>query len=181
MNPLDVIASHYRPGCSAYEILVEHSTLVTQKALVIACKLGSLNPDMDFIREAAMLHDIGIFMTYAPELGCTGDLPYICHGYVGRELLEQEGFPVHGLVCERHVGVGITKEDIKAWNLPVPFRDMTPQSLEEKIICYADKFFSKNGNTHPVHEKSLDQILKEISLYGKDKADRFLSLRLELD
>ncbi len=181
MNPLDVITLHYRPGSLAYEILVEHSSLVTQKALAVASKLSGLNPDMEFIREAAMLHDIGIFMTDAPLLGCTGELPYICHGYIGRKILEQEGLPVHGLVCERHVGVGITVEDIKTGNLPIPLRDMTPQSIEENIICYADKFFSKNGIMNPIVEKSTDQILKELLPYGQDKAERFLYLRRKLE
>ena len=60
-----------------------------------------------------MLHDIGIFLTHAPQIGCHGDKPYICHGYLGRELLEKEGFPRHAIVCETHVGVGLTIADIE--------------------------------------------------------------------
>ena len=43
-----------------------------------------------------------------------------------RELLEKEGLPQHALVCDRHTGVGITIEDIRAQELPIPERDMTP-------------------------------------------------------
>ena len=50
-----------------------------------------LSPDIEFIRTAALLHDIGIFMTHAPKFGCFGDHPYLAHGYLGRELLEREG------------------------------------------------------------------------------------------
>jgi uncharacterized protein len=175
MGPLEVIAANCPQGSAAHEILVEHSSLVAKKALAIARKLSQLNPDMDFIYEAAMLHDIGIIVTHTPELGCTGALPYICHGYAGRAILERAGFARHGQVCERHVGAGITIEDIRTGNLPIPLRDMTPQSLEEQIICYADKFYSKNGRRHPILEKSAAEIVLGLCPYGQDKVDRFLS------
>lgn len=175
MDPLDVIAANYAKGSAAYDILVQHCRLVAEKALALARNLSHLNPDMDFIYEAAMLHDIGIIRTQTPELGCNGALPYICHGYAGRAILEKSGLNRHGRVCESHVGVGITMEDIRSGKLPIPLRDMTPQSIEEKIICYADKFFSKNGRGHPVPEKSVDKIIQDLSPYGQDKVDRFLS------
>jgi uncharacterized protein len=175
MDPLEVIAAHCPRGAAVYEILVAHSSLVAHKSLALARNLSHLNPDMDFIYEAAMLHDIGIIMTRTPELGCTGALSYICHGVSGRAILEREGLSRHGLVCERHVGVGITIEDIQSGKLPIPLRDMTPQTLEEQIICYADKFYSKNGNPHPVLEKSAEEIVLGLFPYGQDKVDRFLS------
>lgn len=170
-----MIAANCPQGAAVYDILVEHSTLVAQKALALARNLVHLNPDVDFIYEAAMLHDIGIIMTRTPELGCSGALPYICHGYSGRAILEREGLPRHGLVCERHIGVGITIEDIRSGKLPIPLRDMTPQTLEEQIICYADKFYSKNGHGHAVLEKSAEEIILGLSAHGQEKVDRFLS------
>jgi uncharacterized protein len=181
MDPLEVIAANCPQGSTVYEILVEHSSLVAQKALALARNLSHLNPDMDFIYEAAMLHDIGIIMTRMPKLGCTGALPYICHGYSGRAMLEREGLSKHGLVCERHVGVGMTADDIRSGNLPIPLRDMTPQTLEEQIICYADKFYSKNGQRSPVLEKSAEEIVRSLSPFGQDKVDRFLCWHLQFE
>jgi uncharacterized protein len=108
MDPVKIIKKYYNPDSRAYHFLIEHSRMVTKKALTIAEGLRHLNPDPCFIQEAAMLHDIGIFMTYEPRIGCYGDKTYICHGYLGREILEKEGFPRHSLVCERHVGVGLS-------------------------------------------------------------------------
>jgi uncharacterized protein len=175
MNPIEIISEYYPSNSSAFTILIVHSSLVAQKAQAVARRLSSLHPDMDFIYEAAMLHDIGIRATDTPELGCHGVLPYICHGYMGRSMMEERGLPRHGLVCERHVGVGITAEDIRTGNLPIPVRDMTPQSLEEQIVCYADKFFSKNGQGQTVQEKTVEAITAGLRRYGQDKADRFLS------
>ena len=118
--------------------------------------------------------DIGIFLTHTPDLGCTGVHPYVCHGYLGRELLEEKGLFRHALVCERHVGVGISAADIHREKLPLPARDMRPVSIEEEIICYADKFFSKS-KTGNGKEKSVADILIGLAPYGRDKVDRFLS------
>lgn len=144
INPMKLIKKYYQPDSLAFKILIVHSEMVTAKAMEIAERLNSNNVDKTFLREAAMLHDIGIFKTHSPKIGCFGKTHYLCHGVIGREILEKEGLPKHGLVCERHTGVGLSRADIKAQNLPLPDRDMLPVSLEEQIICYADCFFSKN-------------------------------------
>ena len=106
MNTLEIIAEFYEPGSKSYQILVNHGQQVANKAVEVAARVSHLKPNLNFIKEAAMLHDIGIFETNTPELGGTGIHPYVCHGYLGRKILENKGFPMHALVCERHVGVG---------------------------------------------------------------------------
>lgn len=173
MDPEIILSEFYAPGSKTYNILVMHSKQVAEKALDIAKNVRHLKPDTDFIRQAAMLHDIGIFMTKSHSLGCFGDHPYVAHGYLGRALLEEKNLPHHALVCERHVGAGITEDDIKTHNLPLPVRDMLPLSLEEKIICVADKFFSKNGKSNH-EERSLDRVIKVIKRYGDPNLKRFM-------
>jgi uncharacterized protein len=119
-----------------------------------------------------MLHDIGILKTNAPEIGCFGELPYIAHTYLGREMLEEEGFEDIAPVCERHLGVGLSKEDIVESGFELPVRDMLPVTLEEKLICYADKFYSKSDK-HLLTAKTPEKIRKKVSKYGADKAARF--------
>lgn len=172
IDPIEIIKNYYDPKSLSYKILLTHSKLVAEKALRVAENVRYLNPDIEFIEIASILHDIGIFMTYEPELGCFGENRYICHGYLGRDLLEKEGLYKHALVCERHVGVGISLDDIVIKNLPLPKRDMLPVSLEEKIICYADKFYSKKVDSL-FKEKSIDTIRKGIEKYGKEKLKRF--------
>jgi len=112
MDPIQIIQKFYKTDSKAYHLLVEHSRAVTKKALEICDRTSELKPDVEFIKEAAMLHDVGIFLTNAADLDCFGDKPYICHGYLGRELMENEGLSRHGRVCESHVGVGISLRDI---------------------------------------------------------------------
>jgi uncharacterized protein len=171
MDPLQIISKYYKPGSKAYNILVTHCRVVADKALKIAQSHKELMADMDFIAEAASMHDIGIIKTNSPRLYCYGDLPYLCHGYLGGEMLVKEGFPDHALVCERHIGVGITAEEIVANKLPLPLRDFVPLTVEEQIICYADTFYSKSGNL--IREKSLDEVRKSIKRFGNNHLIRF--------
>lgn len=172
MNPLKIIQKYYQIDSESYKILVEHSVAVAKKAIEIANKVPHLKPDIKFIEEASMLHDIGIFLTDYPEIKCFGKEPYISHGYLGREILEKEGFSKHALVCERHVGVGISIKDIEEQKLPIPKRDMSPISIEEQIISFADKFFSKNEEFLS-EEKSIDKIRNELLKFGDDKVKIF--------
>ena len=84
--------------------------------------------------------------------------------------MREEGFPLHALVCERHTGAGLSMMEIERQNLPVPHHDMLPLSLEEKLICFADKFFSK---THLEKEKSLEQARQSLVKFGEEGVARF--------
>ena len=120
MNPIDILAKYYKPGSKAFEILVAHGEQVARKARAAAEKVSHLKPDLEYIENAAMLHDIGIMETDTPQLGCRGKHPYICHGILGRKMLEKCGVPNFGPICERHVGVGISADDVRRHNLPLP-------------------------------------------------------------
>lgn len=172
MDFMAIIERYYTPGSKAHHFLVHHSRLVADKALKVAVRISDLKPDLQFIEEASMLHDIGIFLTHAPEIGCFGIHPYIVHGFMGRELLEREGLPRHALVCERHVGAGLTLSEIEENNLPLPKRDMLPLTLEEKIICFADKFYSKHEE-RLTQEKSAAEVRAMLARYGAEQAKRF--------
>lgn len=170
MNALNIINKYYPEENELKRILLTHSRSVADKALWIADKHPELNLDKAFLEEAAMLHDIGIFQTDAEGICCFGKYPYICHGYLGAELVRKEGFPKHALVCERHTGAGLSLQNIIQQDLPVPHREMTPVSLEEQIICFADKFFSKSKLDH---EKGIEKARKSVARYGEEGGKRF--------
>ncbi|HIJ56776.1 MAG TPA: phosphohydrolase [Deltaproteobacteria bacterium] len=173
MDPLEILSKYYDPESTLFDVLLEHGRRVAGKAIDAAKRVTHLKPDLEFIQEASMLHDIGIFLTRTSSLGCEGDYPYVCHGYLGRELLEKRGFGRHALVCERHLGVGLTAEDIEKESLPLPVRDMVPVSIEELIISYADKFYSKsNGSAEG--EKSVEAIKSGLLKFGQEKVERFV-------
>lgn len=171
MDPEAIIAEHYRPGSRLWDLVLSHGRRVRDKALAAAAQVPHLQPDTALIAEAALLHDIGVYWTHAPAIHCHGAHPYVCHGIIGRHLLLQYGLQAHGLVCERHVGAGLTRADIAAQRLPLPLREMVPVTLEEIIVCYADNFFSK---TNGGREHDPDAVLAQLGRYGAGPVQRFM-------
>ena len=171
MNPELLLTKYFSP--LALPVILEHSRNVASKALQIALNSPVADKlDLLFIKEAALLHDIGVSQTDSPGLGCHGTEPYIRHGILGREILEKEGLPRHALICERHIGVGLTVADIIRQNLPLPLRDMIPTTTEERIVATADLFYSKKKNALSV-EKSIGQIRADLGKFGGDKVAVF--------
>lgn len=170
MNYQEIIDKYY-PDNELKRILLTHSRQVANKAIKIVDSHPELNADKQFVEEAAMLHDIGIIKCNAPGIQCFGTEPYICHGAIGADMLRDEGFPHHARVCERHTGAGLSLAEIIAQNLPVPHHDLMPESIEEQIICYADKFFSK---TRLTQEKTLEQAIHSLSKFGEEGVKRFV-------
>ncbi len=182
MNVFDIIDRYYKENGPLRSILLAHSTQVARKALAIADSHPALLIDREFVYSAAMLHDIGIILCEAPEIYCYGPEPYIRHGVCGAMMLQNDGweesFPQELLnrwarVCERHTGVGLTREEIEAQHLPLPPLDYLPESMEEKLVCYADKFFSK---TKLESEKTVEHVMESMKKYSDDCYKRFLLL-----
>jgi len=171
MDPIRLIENYYPPGTVAHGILLDHSRRVAEKAVTVARRLGA-GVDIVFVEEAALLHDIGILHTHAPDLGCRGDLPYLAHGYMGRIMLEKVGLPHHALVCDRHIGVGISATEIREQKLPLPERDLIPISVEEQIITYADLFYSKSPRNRG-HERTANEVRRRLLRFGEEKAALF--------
>ena len=163
---LQIIDHYYGEGSSELkELLLSHSRAVADKALQICDAHPEFGLDRDFIEAAAMLHDIGIIRCDAPKIHCHGTEPYIRHGILGAEILRSEGLPRHADVAERHTGTGLTAAEIARQNLPLPPHDFTPRTIEEQIICYADKFYSKS---HPDVEKTPGQAMRSLEKFGSE-------------
>ena len=172
VDALAILKRHAGDDSKALDVLLIHSRCVAEKALAIAARVSHLGPDLTFIEEASLLHDIGSVKTWAPGIGCRGEAPYIQHGVLGGELLRTEGLIAHARVAERHTGAGLTALEIQSADLPLPHRDLLPETLEEKIICYADKFFSKNPETL-TQEKSMEKVMRLMARYGDSQVKRF--------
>lgn len=170
MDPLALINRYYTEGSPLHTVLLQHSLDVTGLALELVDAHPELPLDRAFVEEAAMLHDIGIFLTEAPTIHCDGDQPYILHGYLGAELLRREGYPRHAQVAERHTGSGLLWSEIQQRGIALPEGIYVPVTLEEELICYADKFFSK---TKLGQRKTLEKVRSGFSKHGEAALARF--------
>lgn len=172
MNAYDFILKYYPDDNDLRRLLLHHSRQVEQRALLVARRHPELQLDTHFLSEAAMVHDIGIFLTDAPGIHCHGDAPYLLHGRLGAELMRKEGREDLARVCERHTGTGLTAEEIVRQALPLPPGDYRPQTLEEQVVCYADKFYSKS---HPERERTVEQTARSLEKFGNESVAIFLA------
>ncbi len=171
-SPLDIIDRFYPPTTNPdlRTLLLIHSWQVATLALRCAAHHPELNLDRLLILRGALLHDIGILHTDAPSIGCHGHQPYLMHGFIGARMLRQLGMETEARICERHTGAGLTLSVIKQNALDVPLHDYLPETLEEQLVCYADKFYSKSK---PQRVRNPRQAYQSLLRFGQQGADRF--------
>ena len=165
MDALVIINKYYADNEELKQLLLHHSLQVANRALDIARQHPEMGIDTDFVAQAAMLHYIGIFLTDAPGIHCHGTHHYLMHGYLGGQLMRELGMPRVARVCERHTGTGLTPETIAERGLPLPPGNYRPETLEEELICYADKFYSKS---HPDRVRSVHDTALSLEKFGHE-------------
>ncbi|MBR5530615.1 MAG: HD domain-containing protein [Bacteroidaceae bacterium] len=172
LDPIDVIRKYYPEDNALRRLLLHHSRQVAERALLVAEKHPELGLDKSLLRAGAMLHDVGIFLTDAPGIHCHGTEPYLLHGYLGAQLMRAEELGAIAHICERHTGTGLTMERIRERGLSLPEGIYAPATLEEQVVCYADKFYSKS---HPERERTIEQTAQSLQKFGEEDVQRFLA------
>ncbi len=181
MNAFDIISHFYPDDTPLRRLLLQHSMQVRDKALSLLENpdLSTLSVDKQLVIDGSLLHDIGIMKCHAPSIFCEGNEPYLLHGTLGAGMLRQYGeerginLEACARICERHTGAGLTADDISRQHLPLPAIDLCPLTIEEKLICLADKFYSKSS---PEKEKSLDRVRQSMAKFGPETLSRFEAL-----
>ncbi|MEU8346012.1 HD domain-containing protein [Spirillospora sp. NPDC048832] len=171
----EIRALHERhaPGREAFELVWTHCVIVSEIAERIMAG-GRFGVDADLVRAGCLLHDIGVYRLYdaAGEIDFKG---YVRHGVLGYELLRDEGLPeVLRRFCSCHTGMGLTRDDIERQGLPLPAGDYVPETREERLVMYADKFHSK---TNPPVFVSADTYAVHVRRFGEGKAELFQEMR----
>lgn len=134
-------------GCS--EDVIRHSVVVADVAIEIAsCINPKANVDLRLIEIGALLHDIGRSATHGVK-----------HGSIGAEILERLSYPSSLVkIALNHVGAGIPREEAIALGLP-PI-DHMPTTVEEKLVCYADKLV--RGSVRTSLEEALQALARDL-------------------
>ena len=199
MDYLALLHRYYPEDNALRRMLLHHSRQVCARALQIVEQHPELGANRHLVEAGAMLHDIGIFLTDAPGIHCHGTAHYILHGSLGAQLLRNEAeqlkkeklqaeqlkeeklqavqlqeelhfYEALARICERHTGTGLTRQTIIERGLPDPQQDLLPETIEEQIICYADKFYSKS---HLERERTIPQTLQSLEKFGDEGVEKF--------
>ncbi|MCW3991380.1 MAG: TIGR00295 family protein [Candidatus Bathyarchaeota archaeon] len=135
-------------GCS--RSVIDHCKNVTRLAMRIAdaFKRRGFNVDLALVEAGALMHDLGRSSTHGVE-----------HGAVGGELARRMSLtePLARII-ERHVGAGITEEE--AERIGLSGGSYVPETLEEKIVAYADKLIE--GNRQVDIEVTVEKFAREL-------------------
>lgn len=165
------LLKEYAPSESSYEKVLKHSEAVKEVAISITEDIRKIKVNKDLVRIGSLLHDIGRFVNPPGEEGYK-------HAYKGGKILEKEGID-HRIIfiVKRHIGSGLTKEEIREKDMDLPEKDFIPETVEEKIVCYADNlvFEDRKGDFN----KAVKKFRNEISSYKALKRLRKLHNELE--
>ena len=98
------------------------------------------------------------------------------HGVIGGRLAREKGLPESlARIIERHVGAGITEEEAK--KIGLPSGNYVPETLEEKIVSYADKIIE--GDRQIDIELTVEKFARELGV-DHPALDRLKALHGEI-
>lgn len=140
--------------------VIRHCEVVTELAAEIAktCQERGLKVDLELVEIGALLHDIGRSKTHS-----------VHHAVIGAKIAKSLGLPEPVLaIIKRHVGGGITTKE--AGKLGWPKGIYMPQTLEEKIVSYADKFIE--GSRRVPIEKTIENFSQELPPSAAERVRR---------
>lgn len=133
-------------GCTPQ--VIRHCEAVTHvaKKIAIACKRRGLNVDMELIKIGALLHDIGRSRTHS-----------VNHVIMGVEVATSLGLPRSVVsIIQCHTGINMDEAEKLGW----PLNCYLPQTIEEKIVSYADKLIE--GSMRVKIEKTIEKLSREL-------------------
>jgi uncharacterized protein len=135
-------------GCSWN--VIRHVEKVSELACEIAeaCQQRGIQVDLALVEIGALLHDIGRGKTHS-----------VHHAVIGADIARSLGLPEPVVsIIRKHVGGGITATEAK--KLGWPRNVYVPQTLEEKIVSYADKLIA--GSHRVPIERTIDELSQEL-------------------
>ncbi|KJE25247.1 putative domain HDIG-containing protein [Frankia torreyi] len=172
----DELHRRHAPSQPAFTLVHTHCRIVWDLAAGLLAAGAAPQADAGLVRTGALLHDIGVYRLY-DDAGQLDHAQYLRHGVLGHELLAADGLPE--TVCRFascHTGVGLTRADIAAGDLPLPPGDYVAQTVEERLVMYADKFHSKSN---PSSFLTVEAYRGYVRRFGADKVARFDELTAE--
>lgn len=172
---IELLHKKYAPNEKLLSSVYTHCQIIEEIAAQLIEAKG-LNVDKAFVRAACLLHDLGVYALFDRSGNKTAGYNYMNHGIRGEELLRKEGLaPELARIASHHLGVGFTKDDIRKQGLPFK-QPYLPETQEERLVTYADKFHSK---TTPPRFNTYESFRDYAATFDPEIAQRFEKLAQE--
>jgi uncharacterized protein (TIGR00295 family) len=137
-NKEQALAIHFKVGSS--QRVIDHCLAVARVAGILGKRFNAkgIRVDENAVVAAALLHDVGRSRTQT-----------ILHGVVGAQIARENNVDESvARIIQRHVGAGISSEEAKEHGFPEG-QSYVPETIEDKIVCFADKVVGPNGEPVP--------------------------------
>lgn len=170
-DEIEKLHKKHAPTLDVFNEIWEHCKIVRDIALDLQSK-KNLKLNTDLLVAGALLHDIGVYRLYNAD-NELDEANYIQHGTKGYELLKDEGVTEElARFGSHHTGVGLTADEIRQNDLPLPHEDFLADTEEERLVMYADKFHSKL----PSQFNTLEWYKEHVKRFGEEKVRIFESM-----
>lgn len=167
---IEALHKKYASSDEIFSQVWEHCNIVKEIALDLV-EQNKLKIDNDLLVAGALLHDIGAYKVYYDRKN------YIKHGVIGAEILKSEGVSLElQRFASHHTGVGLDSDDIKNLGIETDEESLLAETLEEKLVMYADKFHSK---TEPPTFNSVEFYKQKVQEFGPGKLEIFETMLKE--
>ena len=152
-----------------------HCLKVADKAVEIAQRTG-VRLDFELVVRGALFHDLGKAKSHEMD-----------HGKIGAELGIALGLPKALTdIMEKHIRGGMTEAEAKELKLPI--KDYCLNSIEEKIVIYADRMVDiiTDGvvqiNSELEAEDRFEEFIRDVPKYHKNQVtyERYLGYHREI-
>ena len=166
-NEIESLHKKYAPSPEAFNLVFTHCKIVSEIAQSLLENKPQRNINSELARIGCLLHDIGVYALFT-ENGINEE-KYITHGIEGYSILKREGYPEE--ICRfasHHTGTGLSANEIKSDELPLPHEDFFADTPEEQLVMYADKFHSKKPRFN-----TFESYANNLSRFGAEKVVRF--------
>lgn len=141
---IQALHQKYANDNQSFELVFTHCKIVAEIA-IDTVRRNNLKVDERILTEACLLHDIGAYTLWMPKLQTFKDDGYQQHALIGASILQDEGYSSAVVSAVRtHVLMGLSAKEIAQQNWRLPYIDVEPQTIEGRLLCFADRFHSKH-------------------------------------
>ncbi|MDB5185112.1 MAG: metal dependent phosphohydrolase [Candidatus Saccharibacteria bacterium] len=142
-DAIEALHHRYARNEAVFDLVYTHCGIVTEIALWCADRIAA-PVDRELLIAGCMLHDIGTYALFDDSGHIENQHTYRQHAVFGAALVAEEGYdPRIVAMIRNHVQMGLSKQEIIDNQLALPHNDFQPQTLEERLVCYADRFHTK--------------------------------------